>query len=197
MIYELSLFLVALIGSAIGGWIDLRPPKSGHSPCNRWRGLGFLSAHHQRAFDGNMGKCLLFDCSRLGFSCVRLHPLLHASGVRRMSSACRSRRGFFPQPLRFSARQCLRRFPAVFILNSSSSAEFYSASIFYHTCAEENRDVFPAFIKGLKSRPDQKEATGPGLARGVHTRWSALLRIFSLQLGEYFFESLSLKVILV
>jgi len=195
MIYELSLFLVALIGSAIGGWIDLKTTEIPDIVPASMAGLGLL-LHTINALStgiwANVYYSIAVGLVFLVFGYILYYTgqwgeadvlLLAAVGV------------VLPQPLSFFSTTMLAPFPAVFILNTFIIGGIYSL-VYSIILALRNRDVFPAFIKGLKSGPSKKEATVLGLSALAYIFAVRLVAYFLPGSGGVFLESLSVKVIL-
>ena len=195
MLYELSLFLIALAGSAIGGWIDLKTTEIPDIVPASMAGLGLL-AHIIHSYLSGSWTSVYYSVAVglifLVFGYILYYTgqwgeadvlLLAAVGV------------VLPQPLSFFSTGLLAPFPAVFILNTFIIGGIYSL-VYSLILALKNPGVFPAFVNALKAGPSKKEAAVLGI--------SALAYIFAIRLVAYFLPassdlfllSMSLKAIL-
>ena len=154
MIYESALFLIALAGSAVGGWIDLKTTEIPDKVPISMAAAGLLVHVSYALLTGvwtnvyySIGVGILF----LIFGYILYYTgqwgeadvlLLAAVGV------------IVPQPLSFFAKNMFMdtgfSFPAVFVLNTFIVGGIYSL-IYSLILAFKNKSIFPEFMKLLKN----------------------------------------------
>ncbi len=149
MLYELSLFIIALIGSAIGGWIDLKTTEIPDTVPLSMAGLGMLLHIANALFTGTWTSvyyAVLVGAAFLIFGYVLYYAgqwgeadvlLLVAVGV------------VLPVEPEFFGGTLFGPFPAVYFLNTFVVGGIYSM-IYSVILAIRNRQVFPLFLKELK-----------------------------------------------
>jgi len=154
MLYESALFLIALAGSAVGGWIDLKTTEIPDSVPLSMAAAGLIVHIIYALFTGvwtnvyySIGVGILF----LIFGYILYYTgqwgeadvlLLAAVGV------------VIPQPLSFFAKNMFMdpgfSFPAIFILNTFIVGGIYSL-IYSFALAFKNKSIVPEFFKLLRN----------------------------------------------
>ncbi len=153
MLYESALFLVALAGSAVGGWIDLKTTEIPDIVPISMAGFGLVIHIINALYTGiwapvysSVAVGLLF----LLFGYVLYYTgqwgeadvlLLGAVGV------------VIPEPLSFFTKNLFMdsgMFPAIFILNTFVVGGIYSLAYSF-IIALKDKNIFPEFTKSLKT----------------------------------------------
>ncbi|VVB59904.1 Type IV leader peptidase family protein [uncultured archaeon] len=154
MLYEIALFLAALVGSAIGGWIDLKTTEIPDIVPLSMAGAGLLIHVINALLIGiwtNVYYSLGVGALFLVFGYLLYYTgqwgeadvlLLAAVGV------------IIPQPLSFFGKNILAtagvEFPIIFLLNTFLVGGIYSL-VYSAILAAKNKSIFPQFFKLLRN----------------------------------------------
>ncbi len=154
MLYETALFLTALIGSAIGGWIDLKTTEIPDVVPLSMAGAGLL-IHVINALLINSWTNVYYSLGIGALFLIFGYILYYTGQWGEADVLLLAAVGVvIPQPLSFFGKNILAtagvEFPLIFLLNTFLVGGIYSL-LYSIVLAAKNRSIFPQFLKTLRN----------------------------------------------